>query len=128
MAKQPLEKKDKPPTKNDQLLEAYYMLARVIDQNTQMFEAVFNAISQMNAPETQEPSSDYPAIEEVRKKQKEKMVEVLEEIVNKCGRIKAEEFLDSFEAKSISTVAPSHYDVFIKSGEYLVKQYQGDII
>jgi len=28
----------------------------------------------------------------------------------------------------VSEVAPANYEVFIKSGEYLIKHYQGDVI
>ena len=121
-------KKEKPPSKHDQLVESYYMLARVVSQNTQMFEAVLNSFSPPSPQEPVEPNSDYPAIEEVRKQQLDEIGEVLRRVIEKCGRIKAEQFLDSFDAKSISQIAPANYEVFIKSGESLIKQYKGDVL
>ena len=121
-------KKEKPPSKHDQLIESYYMLARVVSQNTQMFEAVLNAFSQPSPQEPVEPNSNYRAIKEMREQQRDEVVAVLERVVENCGREKAKQFLDSFDAKSVSQVEPVNYDVFIKSGEYLIKQYKGDVI
>ena len=40
----------------------------------------------------------------------------------------AKKFLESFEADKISHLAPAHYEVFVKSGNYMVKHYKGDVI
>ena len=77
-------KKEKPPSKHDQLVESYYMLARVVSQNTQMFESVLNSFSPPSPQEPVEPNSDYPAIEEVRKQQLDEIGEVLRRVIEKC--------------------------------------------
>ena len=130
------EKKDKKaktkPTEAERIIEAYYMLARVIDHNTQMLSAFVNMISDKEA-EDDNPISP-PKIKPVNVKEwkakytKEDATEVLRSIHEKCGKEKAIKFLDSFDANTISQVAPANYDVFVTSGEYMVKQYGGDVI
>jgi len=116
----------KPPKKQDQILEAYYMLARVVSQNTQMFEAVFNSLNHIAS--SQNADNQINTAKVINSDDKEKLVEVLSQIVEKCGKEKAISFMDSFDAKTVSEVAPANYEVFIKSGEYLIKHYQGDVI
>tara|TARA_R110000851_G_scaffold55678_1_gene130471 strand:- start:10 stop:411 length:402 start_codon:yes stop_codon:yes gene_type:complete len=130
------EKKDKKaktkPTEAERIIEAYYMLARVIDHNTQMLSAFVNMISDKEA-EDDNPISP-PKIKPVNVKEwkakytKEDITKVLHSIHEKCGKEKAIKFLDSFDAKTLSQVAPANYDVFVTSGEYMVKQYGGDPI
>ena len=126
MTKERAMTKEKPPSKNDQLIESFYMLARVVSQNTQLFKAVLNTFSQPEKPSAPTPPAEKKT--EDPNELKDQMTEVLEDIVAKCGRVRAKQFLDSFDAKSISEVAPVNYEVFIKSGEYLVKQFKGDVI
>jgi hypothetical protein len=116
---------EKPPKKQDQVVEAYYMLARVVSQNTQMYEAVFNALTQMSSDQAPEKPVTAENISDLKK---EKLIEVLTQIVEKCGKAKAIDFLNSFDAETISDISPAHYEVFVKSGEYLIKHYQGDVI
>ena len=130
------EKKDKKaktkPTEAERIIEAYYMLARVIDHNTQMLSAFVNMISDKEA-EDDNPISP-PKIKPVNVKEwkakytKEDITKVLHSIHEKCGKEKPIKFLDSFDAKTLSQVAPANYDVFVTSGEYMVKQYGGDPI
>jgi len=130
------EKKDKKaktkPTEAERIAEAYYMLARVIDHNTQMFSAFISMISDKEAEDKNPPSP--PKLKPVNVKgwkakyTKEDVTEVLHSIHEKCGKEKAIKFLDSFDANTISQVAPANYDVFVTSGEYMVKQYGGDPI
>jgi hypothetical protein len=129
-------KKDKKastkPTEAERIIEAYYMLARVIDHNTQMLNAFINMISSKEAEENNPPSP--PKTKPVNVKEwkakytKEDVRGVLKEIHLKCGPEKAKKFLDSFDAKTLSQVAPANYDVFVTSGEYMVKQFGGDPI
>ena len=116
----------KPPKKQDQILEAYYMLARVVSQNTQMFEAVFNSLNHIAS--NQNADNQINTAKVINSDDKEKLVEVLSQIVEKCGKEKAISFMDSFHPKTVSEVAPANYEFFIKSGEYLIKHYQGDVI
>ena len=124
------EKKDKKaktkPTEAERIIEAYYMLARVIDHNTQMLSAFVNMISDKEA-EDDNPISP-PKTKSINKYTKEDITKVLHSIHEKCGKEKAIKFLDSFDAKTLSQVAPANYDVFVTSGEYMVKQYGGDPI
>ena len=129
-------KKDKKaitkPTEAERIIESYYMLARVIDHNTQMLNAFINMISAKEAEENNPPSP--PKTKPVNVKEwkakytKEDITKVLSDIVEKCGKEQATKFLDSFDAKTISRVAPANYDVFVTSGEYMVKQFGGDPI
>mgnify|MGYP003673013488 FL=1 len=120
------------PVEQERIIEAYYMLARVIDHNTQMLSAFVNMISDKEA-EDDNPISP-PKTKPVNVKEwkanytKEDITKVLHSIHEKCGKEKAIKFLDSFDAKTISQVAPANYDVFVTSGEYMVKQYGGDPI
>ena len=59
---------------------------------------------------------------------KEDITKVLSDIVEKCGKEQATKFLNSFDAKTLSQVAPANYDVFVTSGEYMVKQFGGNPI
>jgi hypothetical protein len=124
------EKKDKKaktkPTEAERIIEAYYMLARVIDHNTQMFSAFISMISDKEAEDKNPPSP--PKTKPTNKYTKEDITKVLHSIHEKCGKEKATKFLESFDAKSISQVAPANYGVFVTSGEYMVKQYGGDVI
>ena len=124
------EKKDKKaktkPTEAERIIEAYYMLARVIDHNTQMFSAFISMISDKEAEDKNPPSP--PKTKPTNKYTKEDITKVLHSIHEKCGKEKAIKFLDSFDANTISQVAPANYGVFVTSGEYMVKQYGGDVI
>ena len=121
------EKKDKKakkkPTEAERVIEAYYMLARTIDHNTQVFNAFIDMISAKEAEEKKSPKN--PPIDVYTK---DDVAELLTNIVETCGKEQAVKFLDSFDAKSISEVAPANYDVFIKSGNYMIKHYKGDVI
>jgi len=121
------EKKDKKakkkPTEAERVIEAYYMLARTIDHNTQVFNAFIDMISAKEAEEKKYPKN--PPIDVYTK---DDVAEVLTNIVETCGKEQATKFLDSFDAKTISQVAPMNYDVFIKSGNYMIKHYKGDVI
>jgi len=114
------------PVEQERIIESFYMLARVVDQNTQMFKAFIDMIAYKEAEDSSPPSP--PKTKPINKYTKEDITKVLSDIVEKCGKKQATKFLDSFDAKSISQVAPANYDVFIKSGEYMVKQYGGDPI
>tara|TARA_R100000789_G_scaffold48461_1_gene48940 strand:- start:292 stop:666 length:375 start_codon:yes stop_codon:yes gene_type:complete len=121
------EKKDKKakkkPTEAERVIEAYYMLARTIDHNTQVFNAFIDMISAKEAEEKKSPKN--PPIDVYTK---DDVAEVLTNIVEACGKEQAVKFLDSFDAKTISEVCPTKYDVFIKSGNYMIKHYKGDVI
>ena len=129
-------KKDKKaitaPTEQERIIESYYMLARTIDQNTQMFKAFIDMIADKEAEDSNPPSP--PKLKPVNVKgwkakyTKEDITEVLHAIHEKCGKEKAIKFLDSFDANTLSQVAPANYDVFVTSGEYMVKQFGGDPI
>ena len=113
----------KKPTDAERLIEAYYMLARTIDHNTQVFNAFINMISAKEAEEKPSPSKAPIDIHT-----KDDIEQVLTNIVETCGKENAVEFLNSFDAKTISQIAPESYDVFIKSGNYMIKHYKGDVI
>tara|TARA_B100000287_G_scaffold432308_1_gene491318 strand:+ start:50 stop:421 length:372 start_codon:yes stop_codon:yes gene_type:complete len=118
-------KAKKPPSEKEQLIESYYMLARVIDHNTQIFNSFINMISAKEAEEAQQGNKP---IEWRNLYTKEDVSAVLANIVETCGEDKAKKFLESFEADKISHLAPAHYEVFVKSGNYMVKHYKGDVI
>tara|TARA_R110002051_G_C8448033_1_gene456272 strand:- start:7 stop:405 length:399 start_codon:yes stop_codon:yes gene_type:complete len=132
MAKKQDKKALTAPVEQDRIIESFYMLARVVDQNTQMFKAFIDMIAYKEAEDNNPPSP--PKTKPVNVKEwkakytKEDITKVLSTIVDKCGKDKATKFLDSFDAKKISQVAPANYDVFVTSGEYMVKQYGGDPI
>ena len=121
------EKKDKKakkkPTEAERVIEAYYMLARTIDHNTQVFNAFIDMISAKEAEEKKSPKNPPSDVYT-----KDDVAEVLTNIVETCGKEQAVKFLDSFDAKTISEVCPTKYDVFIKSGNYMIKHYKGDVI
>jgi len=118
-------KKDKKAEEEDRIATAFFMLAKVIDQNTAMYKAFIDMISakeeeERNTPRKQEtPSSSIS---------KDQLKNVLIKINKTCGTEKAKKFLDSFDAKSISEVAPANYDVFIQTGEYMVNHHKGDVL
>jgi hypothetical protein len=120
------------PVEQDRIIESFYMLARVVDQNTQMFKAFIDMIAYKEAEDDSPPSP--PKTKPVNVKEwkakytKEDITKVLHSIHEKCGKEKAIKFLDSFDAKTLSQVAPANYDVFVTSGEYMVKQFGGDPI
>ena len=114
------------PVEQERIIESFYMLARVVDQNTQMFKAFIDMISDKEA-EDDNPISP-PKTKPINRYTKEDARNVLTQILLKCGSSKAKKFLDSFDANHLSQVAPANYDVFVKSGEYMIKQYGGDPI
>ena len=120
-------KAKKPPGEKEQLIESYYMLARVIDHNTQIFNSFINMISAKEAEEKEAQQEGKP-IEGRHLYTKEDASAVLANIVETCGEDQAKKFLESFEADKISHLAPAHYEVFVKSGNYMVKHYKGDVI
>jgi len=114
------------PVEQERIIESFYMLARVVDQNTQMFKAFIDMIAYKEAEDNS--PKDPPKTKPINKYTKEDITKVLHSIHEKCGKGKAIKFLDSFDAKTLSQVAPANYDVFVTSGEYMVKQYGGDPI
>ena len=114
------------PVEQERIIESFYMLARVVDQNTQLFKSFIDMIA-YNEAEDNSPK-DPPKTKPINKYTKEDITKVLRSIHEKCGEEKAIKFLDSFDAKTLSQVAPANYDVFVTSGEYMVKQYGGDVI
>ena len=124
-------KKAKP--EEDRVVTAYYMLARVVDQNTQMFKAFIDMISDhKEALDEKEKRATPPKPANVRDWEvtisKDQIKEVLIRINKTCGKEKATKFLYSFGAKTISQVAPVNYDVFVKSGNYMIQHYGGDVL
>ena len=114
------------PVEQDRIIESFYMLARVVDQNTQMFKSFIDMIAYKEAEDNS--PKDPPKTKPINKYTKEDITKVLHSIHEKCVKEKAIKFLDSFDAKTLSQVAPANYDVFVTSGEYMVKQYGGDPI
>ena len=124
-------KKAKP--EEDRVVTAYYMLARVVDQNTQMFKAFIDMISDhKEALDEKEKRTAPPKPANVKDWEvtisKDQIKEVLIRINKTCGKEQATKFLNSFDAKKISQVAPANYDVFVKSGNYMIQHYGGDVL
>jgi hypothetical protein len=124
-------KKDKKAEEEDRIVTAFFMLAKVIEQNTAMFKAFIDMISakeeeERSTPLRQEtPSPPCPPASSISK---DEIKDVLIQINKTCGTEKAKKFLDGFDAKSISEVAPANYDVFIKRGNYMVNHHKGDVL
>tara|TARA_Y100001951_G_scaffold7867_1_gene4999 strand:+ start:936 stop:1298 length:363 start_codon:yes stop_codon:yes gene_type:complete len=117
-------KKDK-KAEEDRIATAFFMLAKVIDQNTTMFKAFIDMISAKEEEERKAPLKQETPSSNISKDQ---IKDVLIQINKTCGTEKARKFLDSFDAKSISEVAPASYDIFMKSGTYMVNHHKGDVI
>ena len=118
-------KKAKP--EEDRVVTAYYMLARVVDQNTQMFKAFIDMISDHKEALDEKEKRTAPP-KPTNTSSKDQIKEVLIRINKTCGKEKATKFLYSFGAKTISQVAPVNYDVFVKSGNYMIQHYGGDVL
>ena len=118
-------KKAKP--EEDRVVTAYYMLARVVDQNTQMFKAFIDMISDHKEALDEKEKRTAPP-KPTNTISKDQIKEVLIRINKTCGKEKATKFLYSFDAKTISQVAPANYDVFVKSGNYMIQHYGGDVL
>tara|TARA_R100001086_G_C11694529_1_gene219567 strand:- start:27 stop:401 length:375 start_codon:yes stop_codon:yes gene_type:complete len=118
-------KKAKP--EEDRVVTAYYMLARVVDQNTQMFKAFIDMISDHKEALDEKEKRTAPP-KPTNTISKDQIKEVLIRINKTCGKEKATKFLYSFGAKTISQVAPVNYDVFVKSGNYMIQHYGGDVL
>ena len=118
-------KKAKP--EEDRVVTAYYMMARVVDQNTQMFKAFIDMISD-HKEELDEKERRTAPPKPANTISKEQIKEVLMKINETCGKEQATKFLNSFDAKKISHVAPANYDVFVKSGNYMIQHYGGDVL
>ena len=111
----------------DRVVTAYYMLARVVDQNTQMFKAFIDMISDHKEALDEKEKRTAPP-KPTNTISKDQIKEVLIRINKTCGKEKATKFLYSFGAKTISQVAPANYDVFVKSGNYMIQHYGGDVL
>ena len=118
-------KKAKP--EEDRVVTAYYMLARVVDQNTQMFKAFIDMISDHKEALDEKEKRTAPP-KPTNTISKDQIKEVLIRINKTCGKEKATKFLYSFGAKTISQVASVNYDVFVKSGNYMIQHYGGDVL
>jgi len=118
-------KKDKKAEEEDRIVTAFFMLAKVIEQNTAMFKAFIDMISAKEEEERSTPLRQETPSSSISKDQ---IKNVLIQINKTCGTEKAKKFLDGFDAKSISEVAPANYDVFIKSGNYMVNHHKGDVL
>jgi len=118
-------KKAKP--EEDRVVTAYYMLARVVDQNTQMFKAFISMISDHKETLDEKEKRTTPP-KPANTISKDQIKEVLIRINKTCGKEQATKFLNSFDAKKISHVAPANYDVFVKSGNYMIQHYGGDVL
>ena len=118
-------KKAKP--EEDRVVTAYYMLARVVDQNTQMFKAFIDMISDHKEALDEKEKRTAPP-KPASTISKDQVKEVLIKINKTCGKEQATKFLNSFDAKKISHVAPANYDVFVKSGNYMIQHYGGDVL
>ena len=118
-------KKAKP--EEDRVVTAYYMLARVVDQNTQMFKAFIDMISDHKEALDEKEKRTAPP-KPTNTISKDQIKEVLIRINKTCGKEQATKFLNSFDAKKISQVAPVNYDVFVKSGNYMIQHYGGDVL
>ena len=144
--KAPKEKKEKKlsPTDEDaenSLTTAFYMLARVVDQNTQMFNALIEMMAQSEEPakalharkrptpvipETplqivpaedppevapEEPKQEAPKQEEITREQ---IADVLVTISNALGVGYAKVLLPEFGAVRVSEVPAERYPVFLE--------------
>ena len=118
-------KKAKP--EEDRVVTAYYMLARVVDQNTQMFKAFIDMISDHKEALDEKEKRTAPP-KPTNTISKDQIKEVLIRINKTCGKEKATKFLYSFGAKTISQVAPANYDVFVICGNYMIQHYGGDVL
>ena len=118
-------KKAKP--EEDRVVTAYHMMARVVDQNTQMFKAFIDMISDHKEALDEKERRTAPP-KPANTISKEQIKEVLMKINKTCGKEQATKFLNSFDAKKISHVAPANYDVFVKSGNYMIQHYGGDVL
>ena len=115
------------PEEEDRVVTAFYMMARVVDQNTQMFKAFIDMISD-HKEELDEKERRTAPPKPANTISKEQIKEVLMKINKTCGKEQATKFLNSFDAKKISHVAPANYDVFVKSGNYMIQHYGGDVL
>tara|TARA_R100001480_G_scaffold6652_1_gene13912 strand:- start:19 stop:393 length:375 start_codon:yes stop_codon:yes gene_type:complete len=118
-------KKAKP--EEDRVVTAYYMLARVVDQNTQMFKAFIDMISDHKEALDEKEKRTAPP-KPTNTISKDQIKEVLIRINKTCGKEKAKTFLESFGAKSISEIDVTKYPVFVSSGNYMVQHYGGDVL
>ena len=115
------------PEEEDRVVTAYYMMARVVDQNTQMFKAFIDMISD-HKEELDEKERRTAPPKPANTISKEQIKEVLMKINETCGKEKAKNFLESFGAKSISEIDVDKYPVFVSSGNYMVQHYGGDVL
>ena len=143
--KAPKEKKEtkltKPEEEENSLTTAFYMLARVVDQNTQMFNALIEMMAQSEEPakapharkrptpvipETplqivpaedppevapEEPKQEAPKQEEITREQ---IADVLVTISNALGVGYAKLLLSEFGAVRVSEVPAERYPVFLE--------------
>ena len=121
-------KKDKKAEEEDRIVTAFFMLAKVIEQNTAMYKAFIDMISAKEEEERNPPPKPANVKDWEVTISKDQLKDVLIKVNKTCGIEKTKKFLDSFDAKSISEVAPANYDVCIQRGEYMVNHHKGDVL
>ena len=133
--KAPKEKKlTKAEQREEQITTAFYMLARVVDQNTQMFNAFIDMMSESPEPakvpatrtRPTEPKPKTPVQAEpespVEEISKEQIANLLVAINNAVGVDKAKALLMEFNAVRVSEVPKESYPAFLKRGATFIHE------
>jgi hypothetical protein len=133
--KAPKEKKlTKAEQREDQITTAFYMLARVVDQNTQMFNAFIDTMSESPEPakvpatrtRPTEPKPETPVQAEpespVEEISQEQISNLLVAINNAVGVDKAKALLMEFNAVRVSEVPVESYPAFLKRGATFIHE------
>jgi hypothetical protein len=124
-------KPTKKETSEERTMNAFYMLAKVVEQNTQMFEALIVAINSASQPPvmTGDPNitpTPGPAIPETTPAEEHTYAEddckdVLVALVTKHGKEKGMAHLKNYNATKISEVPEHCRENFVLTGRLIVE-------
>tara|TARA_R110002167_G_scaffold183245_7_gene383689 strand:- start:546 stop:938 length:393 start_codon:yes stop_codon:yes gene_type:complete len=122
--------KAKVPTKKEQdsemlerTMNAFYMLAGVVDKNTKCMEALLLSLHEVAPPTAApapapEPDFQEKAVEKVYTK--EECQAIIVDICGVEGKDIAMELLQKFEASKLGEINPDHYESFVLNGQRIV--------
>jgi hypothetical protein len=130
-AKKEVKAKAKPKTKKcdsrteemeDRMVTAFYMVAKVVEQNTMMYDALITALTEASTPQAPaQPHEEAPPapIAKARITQ-DHVKKVLVAVHKTCGPQQAKEWLFSYGVQKVSELPENIYSKFIRDGNDLI--------
>lgn len=116
-------KKEQDAEMLERTMNAFYMLAGVVEKNTKCMEALLLSLHEVAPPTVApapapEPDFQEKAVEKVYTK--EECQAIIVDICGVEGKDIAMELLQKFEASKLGEINPDHYESFVLNGQRIV--------